>query len=181
MTAADLMNSPSPTRSKAPHFSRWFPFAVAACLMALAIGQAAEVSRLRAEVAALQARAGVATADIARLRDSNALISLRLTMLDAKDAAYSGSRVLVAWDPSQHRGMLEMERVPPPTAGHDYQLWVLDPNAPAPVSAGVVTVSRPFLVGQVGTPNPGFAISLEPAGGSSTPAGPILFAVAPAQ
>jgi anti-sigma-K factor RskA len=64
-------------------------------------------------------------------------------------------------------------------AGHDYQLWVLDPNALGPISAGLITGARSFDAQQITTDNPGFAISLEPAGGSPEPTGPILFAVAP--
>jgi anti-sigma-K factor RskA len=56
---------------------------------------------------------------------------------------------------------------------------VLDPQALAPVNAGVITASRSFAVQPVGTQSPGFAISLEPSGGRPEPTGPILFAVAP--
>ena len=85
----------------------------------------------------------------------------------------------VAWDPNRNRGLFAMQSLPAAPAGHDYQLWLLDPAAPAPVSAGVVTASRSFDVAKVSTPTPGFAVSLEPGGGSPAPTGPILFAVAP--
>ncbi len=101
--------------------------------------------------------------------------------LDAKDPAYTTARVLVGWDGNQHRGSIALQDFPPTPAGHDYQLWVLDPNAPAPVNAGVLTAARTFADTTCSMPRPGFAISLEPAGGSTSLTGPILFAVAPAE
>ncbi len=162
-------------------FSRWFPFAVAACLMALAVGQAAAIFRLHAELRALQAEADAASTQAARLRESYALLSLRLAQLDVRDPAYAAGKVLVAWDASQHRGAVALQGVPPAPAGHDYELWVLDPNALSPVCAGIVTGSRPFSVPPVSVTAPGFLLSLEPQGGSAAPTEPILFAVAPAQ
>jgi anti-sigma-K factor RskA len=90
---------------------------------------------------------------------------------------------MVAWDPHMHRGMITMENMPAPPPGHDYQLWVLDPSAPAPISAGLLHMEpggQKFQMQPMATPGPGFAISLEPAGGRSEPTpGAILFAVAP--
>ena len=160
-------------------FSPWFPYAVAACLMILGIGQAVEVFRLDAEVHALQARYIAAQDDASRLRASFAMTSLRLAMLDVKDPAYAASKIMIAWDPYQHQGAIAFDGLPAAPAGHDYQLWVLDPNAPAPISAGIVKEGRPFAVQPVSVQNPGFAITLEPVGGSPQPTMPILFAVAP--
>jgi anti-sigma-K factor RskA len=153
-------------------FHQWVPYAIAACLMALGISQALQIDGLKSELSATQVDAG-------HLRASNALIGLRLATLEAKDAAYASSRILVAWDPYEHRGVVSMQDLPTPPAGHDYQLWVLDPGAPAPLSAGLISDSRPFTVKPVTTSTPGFAISLEPSGGRPEPTGPILFAVAP--
>ena len=153
-------------------FHAWLPFAIAACLMVLGISQARQISALKSSLLD-------ASAKVDRLSASNALIGLRLATLEAKDAAYSSSRITVAWDPYQHRGVVAMQDLPLPPAGHDYQLWVLDPSAAAPVSAGLITASRSFAVPPVGTQTPGFAISLEPSGGRPEPTGPILFAVAP--
>jgi anti-sigma-K factor RskA len=147
-------------------------YAVAACLMILGISQALQILDLKSQLLATRA-------DAARLRQSNALMGLRLAMLGARDASYAASRIMVAWDSYQYRGVVAMENIPAPPAGHDYQLWVLDPAAEAPVSAGLLTGTRPFTVKPVSTPSPGFAISLEPSGGSPEPTGAILFAVAP--
>jgi anti-sigma-K factor RskA len=161
--------------------SPWFPYALAACLAGLALVQGVALLDLRTGEVELQAQLERATANLASLRESNALMSLRVIALEAKDPAYAAARVLVAWDRNQHRGTVALANLPAPPAGRDYQLWVLDPTAPSPLSAGVLAVSRTFDSPPVATKNPGFAISLEPAGGSPTPTGPILFAVAPAE
>jgi anti-sigma-K factor RskA len=153
-------------------FFRWIPYAIAACLMILGISQVRQIMVLQSQLLA-------ARVDAARLRESNALAGLRLARLEVRDAAYASSQIIVAWDPYRHRGVVAMQNLPSPPAGHNYQLWVLDPAAEAPLSAGLMTGSRMFTVTPVSTPNPGFAISLEPGGGSPEPTGPILFAVAP--
>jgi anti-sigma-K factor RskA len=153
-------------------FPQWLPYAIAAGLMVLGIVQLEKIVTLKKELAATRE-------DAVHLRQSNALMGLKIATLQAKDAAYSASTIIVAWDPYRHDGVVSMQNLPTPPAGRDYQLWVLDPEAEAPVSAGLITGSRAFATGKVSTPNPGFAISLEPSGGSATPSGPILFAVAP--
>jgi anti-sigma-K factor RskA len=155
---------------------KWIPYVIAACLMLVGILQLRQIVALKAQLAD-------ARDDAAHLRESNAFAGLTLTTLDAKaaalDVAYVSSRIVVAWDPYEHRGVIATQNLPTPQAGQDYQLWVLDPAAEAPISAGVISGSRPFAVRPVSTSKPGFAVSLEPGGGSAFPTGPILFAVAP--
>jgi anti-sigma-K factor RskA len=158
--------------SKIVPFSHWIPYTIAACLMALGIVQTLKIGTLQKELTASRT-------DASHLRESNALIGLRLQTLEAKDAAYAAAKIIIAWDAYQHRGVVTLQNLPAAPAGHDYQLWVLDPGAEAPVSAGLITDSRSFAVKPVSTPNPGFAVSLEPSGGEPEPTGPILFAVAP--
>jgi anti-sigma-K factor RskA len=177
----DIMHALPPAPGKVVSLSPWFAYALAACLAGLAIIQGVAILQLRTGESELQAQLLRARDEAARLRDSNALVSLRLTTLDAKDPAYAGARVLVAWDANQHHGTVAAANLPPAPAGRNYQLWVLDPNAPSPLSAGVVVASRAFDAPPVSVKNPGFAISLEPVGGSPSPTGPILFAVAPAE
>jgi anti-sigma-K factor RskA len=160
------------TTSRIIPFSQWVPYAVAACLMSLGIFQAWQILDLKSQLRATRA-------DATRLRESNALTGLRLATLEAKDASYAAAKIMVAWDPYEHRGAVAPQNLPAPPAGHDYQLWVLDPAAETPISAGLITGSRSFAVKPVRTQNPGFAISLEPSGGSPVLTGPILFAVAP--
>lgn len=153
-------------------FSRWIPYAIAACLMILGIIQVRQIMALQSQLLAVRA-------DATRLRESNALVGLYLTTLEAKDTAFASTQILVAWDPYQHRGVISLQNLPTTPAGHGYQLWVLDPEAETPISAGLITGSRTFTVKPLSTPSPGFAITLEPSGGSPEPTSPILFAVAP--
>jgi anti-sigma-K factor RskA len=153
-------------------FPQWLPFAIAAGLMVLGICQTVQIFHLKTQLL-------TTSTDAEQLRHSNALLGLRIATLQAQDATYVASRITVAWDPYEHRGVIALQDLPLPPAGKDYQLWVLDPNAPSPVSAGLITAARPFHTDPISTQNPGFAISLEPAGGSPSPTGPILFAVAP--
>jgi anti-sigma-K factor RskA len=160
------------TTAKIIAFPQWIPYAIAACLMILGISQVQQITALKSQLASVRE-------DANKLRDSNALTGLRLATLEAKDASYASSKILVAWDPYRHQGVVTLNDLPAAPAGHDYQLWVLDPAAEAPISAGLVKDSRSFSIKPVSTSNPGFAISLEPTGGSPEPTGPILFAVAP--
>ena len=162
-------------------FSPWLPYIIAACLLVLNIVQCFEILRVEAQRTRLQAGMQSAGMEIIRLEQSNALISLRLVALDAKDPAYAAARVFVAWDANQHRGSIALQDFPLTPAGHDYQLWVLDPNASSPLSAGVITGARVFEVDSCSMARPGFALSLEASGGSTSLTGPILFAVAPAE
>ena len=156
------------TTSKIIPFSHWVPYAIAACLMILGITQARQILDLKSQIAA-------ARLDENRLAESNALTGLRLATLEAKDDSYASSKIMVAWDPYRHRGVVAMDNLPSPPSGYDYQLWVLDPSAPAPLDAGLISGSRPFTVQPVGTPAPGFAISLEPSGGRPRTDGPNSF------
>jgi hypothetical protein len=155
---------------------KWTSYFIAACLMLLGIFQLQQIIALKTELK-------TSLADAAHLRASNAYVGLCLTMLEPKDAAqdpsYATSKIMVAWDPNEDRGVVSPQGLPTAPSGHDYQLWVLDPNAEAPINAGVFTGPRPFTVKAPSMADPGFAVSLEPGGGSPLPAGPILFAVAP--
>jgi anti-sigma-K factor RskA len=173
-------------------FTQWIAYAIAACLMILGISQAMQIAGLEARIRSLQAgeaaqiqnlQAELVTKndEAGRLQETNELMRLRLETLKAQDATYAASQIEVAWDPSVDRGVVAMQNLPNPPPGHDYQLWVLDPKAQAPISAGLITASRSFTVQPVSTSNPGFAVSLEPTGGRPAPTGPIIFAVAPGQ
>ncbi|QYM79377.1 anti-sigma factor [Horticoccus luteus] len=85
----------------------------------------------------------------------------------------------VAWDQAQQRGVITVENLPDAGAGHDYQLWVIDPSYKVPVSAGVLAVTdgkaqSEFSTAKVIAAAQKFAISLEPKGGSATPTGAIV-------
>jgi anti-sigma-K factor RskA len=168
--------------SKIIAFPPWIPYALAACLMGLIVYQTSRIVHQENRIVVLKEQVQNLTAREVALTQQNDLANLRLASLEAKDAAYSSAKVMVAWDPKMHHGMISMQDMPAPPAGHSYQLWVLDPSEQAPLDAGVlhaVSGSESFAVHPISTNGPGFAISLEPAGGRPAPTGAILFAVAP--
>jgi anti-sigma-K factor RskA len=174
------------SRAKSISFHHWVAYAIAACLMILGITQAMQIRNLTAQNRNMQAGMLADNVEMQKLRDSNDLDSLRMAMVPPADAAKTdaglmGTKIMVAWDPLQKRGVVATEGLPPAPPGHDYQLWVLDPKAEKPISAGTIDGSRCFAVMPVSSAAPGFAISMEPAGGMPSPTGPILFAVAPGQ
>ena len=90
-------------------------------------------------------------------------------------------RAAVLWDAAHRRGKLRVNRLAPPAAGKDYQLWTVEAARKEAVSAGVLhvdadgTADVPFQPEDGGgNPVVAVAISLEQAGGSPTTQGPIL-------
>ena len=162
-------------------FPRLFiPYAIAACLLGLLVYQANLIHTLKARLWDERAtNLNIAASHaVAPLRD------LQLVDLSAVNAAYAKAQAKVVWDSPRQRGIVAVKGLPAPPAGHDYQLWVLDPAAKAPVSARLLATSAPpqdFTPSRpVSATGLGFAISLEPAGGSPTPTpGAVIFAVAP--
>jgi anti-sigma-K factor RskA len=156
-----------------PRIPRMMPYALAACLMGIALFQAALILLLDSRLDSIRT---------APVTHANPFSGAQLVDL-APQGDHGAAKVMVAWDPQRSCGMVSMNDMPPAPAGSDYQLWVLDPSKPAPVNAGVVprgATSQHFIAGEVHMPRPGFAISLEPAGGRPEPTtGEILFAVAP--
>lgn len=164
--------SPVPKPARALSFSYLAPYLAAIGLMVLALMEARKIAHLRAQLR-------VKSAMIDRLAASNSLLGMRLIALDVKDPAYADATVLIAWDPNRDRGLVSTQHLPDAPAGYEYCLWVLDPTAPAPIAAGVVSAARSFTAQPVNIGDPGFALSLETRGGVAEPSGPILFAVAP--
>jgi hypothetical protein len=119
------------------------------------------------------------SSEASHLRQSAAMSNLHLSVLQSQDPAYATARIYIAWDPFLHRGVAGTQDLPPPPADHAYQLWLLDPDAPAPVSAGLLAANQPFTLAGIRTSTPGFCVTVEPSGGSNLLSGPILFAVAP--
>ena len=101
-------------------------------------------------------------------------------MLQAKVAAFESARAVVVWDKQQKNGILQLDKMPPAGPGKDYQLWVIDPKNPQPVSAGLVTVANNGPIQTSFWPRgpiqsaSAFAISLEKAGGAPKPEGKII-------
>jgi len=119
--------------------------------------------------------------EIVKLRGRDALAQVRIAALGAQLATFAKAGAIVVWDQEQQRGVIQFTNMPKPASGKDYQLWVIDPKYPAPVSAGIISTTgaesghasfKP--VQEIENANK-FAISVEPAGGVAAVSGPIVF------
>ncbi len=108
------------------------------------------------------------------------LAEVKIATLKAQIAAYETATAVVVWDKNQKNGVLQLEKFPPPAPGKDYQLWVIDPKIPQPVSAGILSVPNDGLIRTSFHPAApiesagAFAISVEKAGGAPKPEGQII-------
>lgn len=120
--------------------------------------------------------------EVVKLRKRDALAQVQVSTLTSQVEQFARAGVIVVWDPEEQRGVVKVANLPKPEAGTDYQLWVIDPKYPSPVSGGVLTVADEaptrvsFKPAQVIEHADKFAISIEQAGGAPTAAGPIIFA-----
>ena len=93
----------------------------------------------------------------------------------------SQARAIAVWNQATQQGVLTVEKLPALAADKDYQLWVIDPKYPDPVSGGVFTVDArtgtarlAFHPGQRIATAAKFAVSCERKGGRPKPEGPIV-------
>lgn len=163
--------------ARAVIFLPLLPSAIAVCFMVIAFRQQAHIRHLRELL-------GSVKSEESSLSRRNPLTGFRLFSLQSEGTAYLAAKVAVAWNPQTSQGFISTEDLPEPPAGYEYHLWVLDPKGTAPVSAGRLdpgTVSREFSTGALATDVPGFALSVDPAGNPTTPGGPLIFTVSPAE
>lgn len=132
------------------------------------------------ELLALKQQNAHLESDLASLQKRNALAEVKIMMLKAQVAAFESATAIVVWDKEQKNGILQLDKLPPAGPGKDYQLWVIDPKNPQPVSAGVFTVANNGPIRTSFRPHgpiesaSAFAISLEKAGGAPKPEGQII-------
>jgi anti-sigma-K factor RskA len=118
---------------------------------------------------------------VAKLQRRNALAKVQIATLQSDVAAYKKGVAVVVWDSEKNQGVLKLEKMPPVEPGKDYQLWVVDPQKPAPVDAGVVRVDEQgfakidFKPVDAVVSAEKFALSVEKEGGVPKGEGPIVF------
>jgi anti-sigma-K factor RskA len=165
------------------------PWALAACLAVVCTILGLERGSLHERIAqagrdflVLQEKNARAESDLAVLQKRNALAEMKIMMLKAQAAPFQSAIAVIVWDKDRKNGVLQLDNLPPPGPGKDYQLWVIDPKNPQPVSAGVLTVlnNGPIRTsfwprGPIGSAS-AFAISLEKTGGAPKPEGEIILA-----
>lgn len=148
---------------------------------ALAAGFAITTGALWMERGSLQQDRDALLRDRQALVAQDALSKMKIAMLSAQVDAYAKATAVVVWDAEKQQGVIKLVNLPQPESGKDYQLWVIDPKHPQPVSAGVLSVQAEgstrvsFKPDQPITKADKFAISVEPAGGMPKPTGNIVF------
>ena len=145
----------------------WLPWAIAASLALLCGWLGMDRGRLDRELAATRA--------------ADPLKQIEVYVLEPSKDAPANATASVAWDSARQGGLLRFGSVPRPAPGKDYQLWLISPNQPAPVSGGVVRVDESgglhaveFKPAVAVPAVKAFAISLEKEGGVPKGEGPIL-------
>ncbi len=118
---------------------------------------------------------------LADMKSERDLANFKITMLAslAKDSPQANA--VAVWDPAKQEGILQVEKLPALAANQDYQLWVVDPQYPIPVDAGVFTVDPAsgaarfdFKARQPVAAVAAFAVSLERKGGVPKAEGPMM-------
>ena len=159
----------------------WLPWALAALLMVCCGVLGADRLRLQRTAA----ENGHAAVERAMIPDVQPLPLQRVVFCPLEPTAAGAAlpQVAVIWDAVARQGKVRLSNLPPPGAGHDYQLWVIETGRKEPISAGVVptaagtSVEVSFQPVPQGATEPvaAFALSLEQVGGSPTNKGPVLF------
>ena len=171
----------------------------AAAALALAVGWAvvrhqrdearrhAEAARLEAKTAVGQAQRAMEERDAAHRRlDEERALRLLLARPGSRVASLAGlapapeAHGRVVWDPASHEAVLLAGGLTPAAEGRAYEVWVIAQGAPVPAGLfqvdaegrATVRLSAVEEVERVKT----FAVTLEPAGGTAAPTGPMVLA-----
>lgn len=166
----------------------WVPWALAACLTLLfsismsqqkalrqkTVEMAGQMNGLTRQADSLRNETLGLRQAVATLRESNQLQNVRVAVLNSS-AGDSKAVAVSLWDDRQKRGVLVAQHLNPLPADRDYQLWVIDPKYPTPVSAGVFqadaqgNVKVQFKTEKLIQSANKFAVTEEPKGGLPTP------------
>ena len=198
---AERMHAPAPHAHATVPRTNWQPLALAAGIaISATLGFLAgtkiagaksqrQIERLTSEVAqkeserqrleslasALKGERGILEKRIGDLRQRDALSQLRIATLKSQLKAYAKVAAIAVWDGGGQQGVVRFDNLPAAPAGKDYQMWVIDPRYPAPVSAGVFTAGVSGVTDVKFKPDQPialadkFAVSLERQGGTSGP------------
>ena len=171
-------------RESTKRVSFWAPRAAAAALLLIALGMGAEIMRLHSRLLE-------ETAQTNQLKESNARAQAVLDTLTAPAAqrvvlsalktppAPTGRAVYL---PARGALIFQANNMASLPADKTYELWVIPANGSAPIPAGTFTPDATGNASVVmppmpeGIPAKAFGVTIEKAGGSSTPTAPILMA-----
>ena len=150
-------------------------------------------NQLAREQTEIKRRLGASEADAVRLKrekelledalkglyaaSSDRLNNARVALLRPTAAGSPQTLGATVWLPNDQRGLVVLESLPALPASQSYQLWLIDPNAPTPVSAAVFTAEATGAARNLFTTPANlrsierFAVSVEPKGGVPRPTG----------
>jgi anti-sigma-K factor RskA len=132
------------------------------------------------ELANLHGKDELSQKQLADLRSKDALSQMKIATLQSLVDTFARTSAVVIWDPDKKSGIVQFNNLPAPKPGKNYQLWVIDPKLPQPISAGLIPPSESGVVkvnfkpAQVVGSAAKFAVSIEDTGESATP-GQIIF------
>jgi anti-sigma-K factor RskA len=92
------------------------------------------------DLALSQRNAGVLQEKLNELEQRDVLSQAQIAVLGSLLKDQPKAVAVSLWDQQKQNGLLVVENLPALAPGKDYQLWVIDPAIPAPVSAGVFKV-----------------------------------------
>ena len=160
----------------------WLPWSLATAAVVFAIhvqvqeaAMKARVSQLNQLADSLRNTTNSLQQAVARLNETNRMDGLRIALLGTLLSDSPKSVAVSLWDNRQQAGVFMVQNLKPLPADRDYQLWVIDPQYPSPVSAGVFQVDghgnvrfQFKAVKAIGAANK-FAVTMEPNGGLPAP------------
>lgn len=161
-----LGNQTSSASESTSSFSSWFPWAIAALLLAFCGILAVDRMRLQRE--------------LTKTRATDPLSRTALVTLASPKGENPDARATVAWQPDRQTGVIAINHLPPAGPGHDYQLWIVDAEHKDPINAGIIHLGPNgeahvrFQPDQKAGQMKAFAISLEREGGVPKREGPIV-------
>lgn len=132
------------------------------------------------ELADLRGKDELSQKKLADLHAKDALSQMKIATLQSLVDTFARTSAVVIWDPDKKSGIVQFNNLPAPGPGKNYQLWVIDPKFPQPISAGLVPTSESGMVkvnfkpAQAVGSAAKFAVSLEDTGESPTPGQIIL-------
>lgn len=113
-----------------------------------------------------------------QLKKQGDLAQLKIAALTSMLGNSPQALAVAVWNPTKQEGIFTVDKLPEAAADQDYELWVIDPQQPKPISAGVFTVGADGQTKvQFKTEAPvasiaKFAVSREKKGGAPRLSGP---------
>lgn len=102
--------------------------------------QIADLKLAQTDASGLRTSLASTAAQIAGLKQQNALSDLKIDSLASLVVNTPDARAIAVWNPRTQEGVLTVTKLPALPEGKDYQLWVVDPQYPIPVDGGVFQV-----------------------------------------